>query len=128
MEVYVADLSVKSKKPEQHLDDILETLTVLIKYKMKLNHLKCALGVELGKFLGFMVSEYGVDANQEKVRALMDMPPSRTINEVQRLAGRVAALSRFIARSTDRCLPFFKVLRRARDWDDECSRAFGELK
>ncbi|XP_041001619.1 uncharacterized protein K02A2.6-like [Juglans microcarpa x Juglans regia] len=128
MEVYVDDLLVKSKKAEQHLDDLRETLMVLRKYKMKLNPHKCAFGVELGKFLGFMVSERGIEANPEKIRAIMDMPPPRNINEVQKLTGRITALGHFIARSTDRCLPFFGVLRKAREWDEDCSRAFDELK
>ncbi|KAF5450077.1 hypothetical protein F2P56_030456 [Juglans regia] len=128
MEVYVDDLLVKSKKAEQHLADLRETCAMLREYKMKLNPHKCAFGVESGKFLGFMVSDQGIKANPEKIRAIMDMPPPRSINEVQKLTGRAAALGRFIARSIDRCLPFFSVLRKAREWDEDCGRAFNELK
>lgn len=55
------------------------------------------------------------------------MPPPCNLHEVQMLAG-VVALNRFIARSTDRYLPFFKVLRKAREWDADCDWAFDELK
>lgn len=76
------DLLVKSKKPEQHLDDLWEAFSVLRKYKMKLNPLKYVFGVESGKFLGFMVSERGIEANPKKVKVVMDMPPPRMISEV----------------------------------------------
>ena len=50
---------------------------------MNLNPSKCAFGVVLGKFLGFMVSQRGIEANQEKVRAILDMTSPKTIKEVQ---------------------------------------------
>ena len=69
---------------------------------MKLNLLKCAFGVAFGKFLSFMVNHRGIKANLEKIRALIDMrSPSKT-KEVHSLTGRVAALSRFISRATDK--------------------------
>ena len=55
MEVYVDDILVKSKKVEQHLDDLRETFDILRKYQMSLNPAKCVFGVSFGKFLGFMV-------------------------------------------------------------------------
>ena len=56
VEVYVDDMLVKSKEEEDHLDDLKETFNTLRQYIMKLNPSKCAFGVSLGKFLGFMVS------------------------------------------------------------------------
>ncbi|GLT99841.1 hypothetical protein SLE2022_172540 [Rubroshorea leprosula] len=58
------------------------------------------------------------------------MEPPKTVKDVQRLTGRVAALHRFIARSAERCLQFFKALREPKNfqWTDECQRAFDELK
>ena len=87
---------------------------------MKLNTSKCVFGVASGKFLGFMVSQCGVEANPDKVRAIMEMAPPKNIKEVQSLNSRVAALNRFVSRATDKCLPFFKILRKAFEWTDEC--------
>ena len=87
---------------------------------MKLNPSKCVFGVASGKFLGFMVSQRGVEANPDKVRAIMKMAPPKNIKEVQSLNSRVAALNRFVSRATDKCLPFFKILRKAFEWTDEC--------
>nr|XP_023906147.1 uncharacterized protein LOC112017924 [Quercus suber] len=62
---------------------------------MKLNSSKCAFGVSLEKFLGFMVSHRGIEANPDKIQAILDMKPRRRVKEVQYLTRRVAALNRF---------------------------------
>ena len=67
MEVYMNDMLVKSKEKLAHLDDLKETFATLRQYQMKLNPTKCAFGVASGKFLGFMVSQRGIEANPEKV-------------------------------------------------------------
>ena len=95
---------------------------------MKLNPNKCAFGVASGIFLGFMVSHRGIEANPEKIKAILDMKPPQNIKEVQSLTGRVAALNRFDSKATDKCLPVFKVLKKAFEWTDECQRAFQDLK
>ena len=87
---------------------------------MKLNLGKCAFGVLLGKFLGFMVSQRGVEANPDKIRAILEMTPLMNVKEVQSLNGRVMAFNRFASRVTDKCLPFFKTLKKAFKWIDEC--------
>ena len=71
VEVYVNDMLVKSKEEEDHLDDLKETFNTLRQYNIKLNPSKCAFGVSLGKFLGFIVSQKGIEANPEKVRAIL---------------------------------------------------------
>ena len=78
---------------------------------MKLNPSKCVFGITSGKFLGFMVSQHGVETNPNKVQAIMKMAPPKNIKEVQSLNGRVVDLNRFISKATNKCLPFFKVLR-----------------
>ena len=128
VEVYIDDMLVKSKEENDHLDDLRETFETLRKYQMKLNPSKCAFGVYSGKFLGFMVSQRGIEANPDKIKAILEMQPPKTTKEVQRLTGRVAALNRFMSRSTDKCLPFFKTLKKAFEWTDECQQAFKELK
>ena len=78
---------------------------------MKLNPSKCAFGVASGKFLGFMVSQRGIEANLKKVQAILNMTSPKTVKEVQKLTGRIAALNRFVSKATDKCLPFFKTLK-----------------
>ena len=82
MEVYVDDMLVKSKEELTHLDDLKETFATLKKYHMKLNLGKCVFGVASGKFLGFIVSQRGIKANPEKVRAIINMASPKTVKEV----------------------------------------------
>ena len=109
MEVYVDDMLVKSKEELTHLDDLKETFVTFKKHQMRLNPSKCVFGVASGKFLGFMVSQKGIEANPEKVRAIINMASPKTVKDVQKLTGRIAALNRFVFRATDKCLPFFKT-------------------
>ncbi|KAL0395270.1 UNVERIFIED_CONTAM: hypothetical protein Slati_4493200 [Sesamum latifolium] len=130
MEVYVDDMLVKSKKAPDHIKDLEETFFVLRKYKLKLNPGKCAFKVQGGRFLGFMVTQRGIEASPSKIKAILDIKAPSNINEVQRLTGRIAALSRFISKSAEKSLPFFKILRKIRnfEWDTSCQQAFKELK
>lgn len=97
-------------------------------YNMKLNPRKCAFRVTAGKFLGFMVSQRGIEANPDKIRVIMEMKPLKNVKEVQSLNGKVAALNRFVSRATDKCLPFFRTLEKSFEWTNECQQAFEELK
>ena len=127
VEVYVDDMLVKSLDEGKHLDDLQETFDTLRRCSMKLNPSKCAFGVSSGKFLGFMVSHRWIEANPEKIKEILDMKPPQNIKEVQSFAGRVAAFNKFVSKATNKCLPFFKVLKKAFEWRDECQKAFQDL-
>ena len=71
VQVYVDDMLVKSRREEDHLKDLKETFDTLRSYNMKLNPRKCTFGVTAGKFLGFMVSQRGIEVNPDKIRAIM---------------------------------------------------------
>ena len=59
--------------------------------------------------MGFMVSQRGIEANPEKVKAILNMTSPKIVKEVQKLIGRIAALNKFVSKVTDKCLPFFKT-------------------
>ena len=120
VEVYADDMLVKSLNEERHLDDLQETFDTLRRHQMKLIPNKRAFGVLLGKFLGFMVLQRGIEANPDKIQAILDMEPPKNIKEVQSLTGRVATLNRFVSKDTDKCLSFFKIIKKAFEWTDEC--------
>ena len=61
---------------------------------MKLNPGKCAFRVTSGKFLGFIVSQRGIEANPDKIQAILNMEPPKNIKDIQSLTGRVAALNK----------------------------------
>ena len=110
-EVYVDDMLIKSKEELAHLDDLKETFATLKQYQMKLNPSKCAFDVALGKFLGFMVSQKGIETNLEKIQAILKVTSPKTVKEVQKLTRRIVALNRFVFKATNKCLPFFKTLK-----------------
>ena len=120
MEVYVDDMIVKSKVESDHEGDLRKTFEILRAFNMKPNPKKCIFGVRSGKFLGFMISHRGIEANLEKIQAVLDMKPPRRLREVQRLTGCIAALGRFMSRSVDKWRPFFRVLHQRNNfnWDE----------
>ncbi|KAL0460959.1 UNVERIFIED_CONTAM: Transposon Ty3-G Gag-Pol polyprotein [Sesamum latifolium] len=86
IEVYVDDILVKSKERQQHTKDLKECFDQLRKYGVKLNPQKCTFGVEGGKFLGYLVTQRGIEANPDKITAIQQMKEPRSIKEVQQLA------------------------------------------
>ena len=111
---------VKNQQEDDHLDDLKETFDTLHSYNMKLNLDKYTFGVTTEKFLGFMVSQKGIEVNPDKIRAIMEMTPPTNIKEVQSLNDKVTALNRFVSRATDKCLPFFRTLKKLFEWTTEC--------
>ena len=106
MEVYIDDMLVKSIKVELHITHVAEAFQVLRSYNMKLNPAKCSFGASTGKFLGFIVNNQGIEENPDKIKVVLDMLPPSNIKDIQRLTGRIAALSRFVSRVSDKCRPF----------------------
>lgn len=133
LESYVDDIIAKSKTVEEHVPDLKECFENLRKHRMKLNPEKCTFGVGAGKFLEFMISYRRIEANPEKIRAILEMEPPRTQKDIQKLAGSLVALRRFIPKLGEHCLPFFNLLEGAKNkkeiaWGPECQEAFEAIK
>ena len=75
MEVYIDDMLVKTRERPDHKKHLQETFDLLRTNSMKLNPLKCAFRVSSGKFLGFMVTQRGIEANPIQLRAIMESQP-----------------------------------------------------
>jgi len=127
---YVDDVVVASKKRASHTQDLAETFANMREAQLKLNPEKCVFGVHKGKVLGCLVSLKGIEANPDKIKAILQMKPPQSQKEVQRLTGRIASLNRFIAKLAERNLPFFAVLRGAGtfEWGHEQQKVFEDLK
>ncbi|XP_052726197.1 uncharacterized protein LOC128194674 [Vigna angularis] len=130
MDVYVDDMVIRSNSVEQHLQDLKEVFGQLRRYSMRLNPSKCTFGVPAGKFLGFMLTHRGIEANLDKCKAVLEMAAPKTLREVQRLVGRLTALSRFIPKLAEHIKPILKNLKKGttRHWDDDCETAFNTVK
>ena len=109
---YVDDIVVKSREKDTLISDLKETFDNLQVYKMMLNPAKCVFGVPAGKLLGFLVSNRGIEANPEKIKAITSLAKPACINVVQRLAGRVAALSWFISWLGEKALPLYQMMKK----------------
>ena len=94
--------------------DLEELFTTIANYKLKLNPKKCVFGVEAGKFLGFLLTERGIEENPEKCVAIITMRSPTSVKEVQQLTGRMVALSRFVSAGGDKEHLYFQYLKRNR--------------
>jgi len=92
MEVYVDYMIVKNKVEGDHSRNLQKMFEILRAFSMNLNLRKCVFGVRSEKFLDFMISHRGIEANPDKIQAIQDMKPPRNVREVQRLRGCIAAL------------------------------------
>ncbi|GAU32939.1 hypothetical protein TSUD_153560 [Trifolium subterraneum] len=130
LEVYIDDMVVKTAKEGDHDRDLEEILKEVRRYNMRLNPAKCSFGVQAGKFLGFMLTSRGIEANPEKCQAIINMRSPTTVKEVQQLTGRIAALSRFLSCADEKSFHFFTTLKKSEKftWTVQCEEAFQKLK
>jgi ribonuclease HI len=131
IQVHIDDVVITTRKEESLISDLAETFDNLSRYKLKLNPTKCSFGVSAGQLLGFLVSARGIEANSEKIQAILTMGKPTKLHDVHKLAGRVAALSRFVARLGEKALPFYALMKNSDDkfeWTEEADVAFAQLK
>jgi len=112
-------------KPQQEVDHATH-----LKRVFELNSKKCTFGVQAGKFLGFYLTERGIEANPDKCLVFTKLPTPHSKKCIQTLNSMLTALSRFVAKSAQHDLPFFKLLRKETkfEWTDECENALKHLK
>jgi dsDNA-binding SOS-regulon protein len=131
IQVYIDNVVITTRKEESLISDLAETFDNLNRYKLKLNPTKCSFDVSAGQLLGFLVSARGIEANPEKIQAILTMGKPTKLHNMQKLAGRVAALSRFVARLGEKALPFYALMKKSDDkfeWIEEADVAFAQLK
>ena len=110
MEVYIDDMLIKSKERSDHATHLQQVFDLLKTYGMKLNPTKCAFRVSACRFLEFMMTQRGIEANPSQLKAILESPAPSSRKEVQRLTGRLAALGRFISQFRDNLKPFLPPL------------------
>ncbi|XP_017441043.1 uncharacterized protein LOC108346477 [Vigna angularis] len=112
MEVYVDDMVVRTRTVEEHAKDLAEVFGQVRGYGMRLNPAKCSFGVAAGKFLGFMLTKRGIEANPEKCQAVLEMRSPQNLKEAERIR------------------PIVKIMKKDVKglWNDQCEGAFAEVK
>jgi hypothetical protein len=131
IQVYIDDVVITTRQEDTLISDLQETFDNLNRYKLKLNLTKCSFGVSVGQLLGFLVSARGIEANPEKTQAILTMGKPAKLYDVQKLVGRVVALSRFVARLGEKSLPFYALMKKSDkkfEWIEEADTAFAQLK
>jgi hypothetical protein len=130
IEAYVDDIVVKSQKSGDLVLDLTEVFAKLRQHGVKLNPEKCVFKISRGMLLGFVVSEREIEANPEKISAIMNMGPVKNLKGVQRVMGCLAALSRFIARLGEHSLPLYKLMKKSAHfrWTPEVQEVLDSLK
>jgi len=117
-------------KGGQHVTNLEELFAIIAGYNLKFNPIKCVFGVQAGKFLGFLLTERGIEANPNKCAAIIEMRSPTNVKEVQRVIGSMTALSRFLSANDDKRYLFFQFLKKNDRFvcTDECKKAFAKLK
>ena len=130
VEVYLDDMIVKSKTIEEHAANLQKFFERIRDYKLRLNLQKCTFGVTIGKLLGHLGSSRGIKVDLTKIKAILDMPPTKTEKEVQGFLGKLQYISRFISCLTSKCEPIFKLLKKGepKEWNDDCQKTFETIQ
>ena len=87
IEVHVDDMIVKSKNREGHITNLRKFFKRIKEYKLRLNLQKCTFGVTTRKLLGFLVSDRRIEVDPSKIKAILDMPPSKSEKEIRGFLG-----------------------------------------
>ncbi|GJT53639.1 reverse transcriptase domain-containing protein [Tanacetum coccineum] len=133
LEVYVDDLVIKSHTEEEIIRDIAETFKTLRQINMKLNPKKCTFEMQEGMFLGCKVNADGMKVCLYKADVDLSLPSSGCLKDVQKLNQKLASLNRFLSKSAEKTLPFFKTLKKCTkksdfQWTQEAEAAFRQMK
>jgi hypothetical protein len=124
------DVVIKTKRKDDLIADLNETFTNLRCFQMKLNPEKCVFGVLAGKLLGFLVSKRGIDANSEKIKAIANMAPPRSLWNVQKITGSLAILCSSDSQLGEKSMPLYRLLKKTWHfaWTQEAQDGLDQLK
>ena len=129
-EVYIDDMIVKSKDRESHTINLRKFFERIKEYRLRLNPQNCAFGVTIGKLLGILVRDRGIEVDPSKIKAILEMPPPKSEKEIRGFLAQLQYISLFIAKLTSTCEPIFKLLRKnePHTWNEEYQKSFELIK
>ena len=130
LEDYVDNIVVKSKTRESHARTLRKVFERCHHYKLCTNPLKCAFGVTVGKFLGFLVHQKGIDVDPLKVKAIVMMKLPTSVKELKSFIGKLSYIQRFVPRLAVAIAPFTPLLKKGVkfQWSNEHQLAFCKLQ
>jgi len=110
VECYVDDITIKSSNKNNHLHDLRTIFNIMPAHQLKMNSTKSFLGVSSGKFLGFIITSKGIHLDPDKIKAIQDMQPPKTLKELRCLQGKLAYIRRFITNLSG-CQLFIRLMK-----------------
>jgi hypothetical protein len=132
VKVYIDDNVVKLSNLDSHLADLHLAFEKMCQYGLKMNPLKCAFGVQAGKFLGFIINEHGIEIVPKRVQSMKKVKGPKCMKELQSFLGKVNYLRWFISNLPGRVKAFTPFLRLKNGaefiWGVEQQAAFEEIK
>src|ERR1044072_1611605 len=132
MQVYIDDVVVKYASKNGHFDHLRYAFERMRKHGLKMNPLKCAFGVVVGDFLGFVVHKKGIEINQNKTKAIFNTSPPSNKKQLQYLLGKINFLRRFISNLSGRTKIFSPLVKLKKEekfkWEEEHQNAFEDIK
>uniref|UniRef100_A0AC35UI22 Reverse transcriptase n=1 Tax=Rhabditophanes sp. KR3021 TaxID=114890 RepID=A0AC35UI22_9BILA len=128
--VYIDDIIVMSDSEEQHIKDVDIALSRLEEYGMKVRLDKCTFGADRVKYLGFIISNKGIEPDPDKIIAIKNLAPPKDIKAVRGFLGVTNFFGRFIQNLAVTTEPLRKLLLKDKEfvWNDTCQLAFDTLK
>ena len=111
LEVYIDDIVIKSAGLSHHLADLRLALESMRQYGLKMNPLKCAFGVSVGKFLGFIIHEKGIEIDPKRIEVMRKVEAPTCKKDMQKFLGKVNYLRRFISNLSGKIDAFTSILR-----------------
>lgn len=121
---------VISLKATNHIKYLKEAFTILEEYNMKLKPAKCSFGVSSGQFLGYLITRQGIEANPTQLEGVIKIPVPKNKKDIKRFTRRIAALNRFLPRSSEYLKPLFKLLQKnvTFKWTSTCEEALRRVQ
>jgi hypothetical protein len=132
LEIYIGDVIVKSDSMNSHLTDLRLALERMCRYGLKMNPLKCAFSMSVGKFLGFIIHEHGIKIDPNKIESTNKVQPPQCKNDMQKFVGKLNYLKRFIFNLSGKISEFAPILQLKNEaeftWGAEQQHAFDNIK
>ncbi len=132
--VYLDDILIFSRTFAEHKKHLHEILSLLAKAKFQVNPDKCTIAVHEINFLSHTINEHGIKSNGEKIKAIIDLPPPKTLKEANEFLGKINWYRKFIPKFAQIAAPLYKVTNKTRktrhefSWGLEQQHSFNKFK
>jgi hypothetical protein len=111
LEIYIDDVIIKSGSMVSHLSNLCLALERMHQYGLKMNLLKYVFGVLVGKFLGFIIHEHGINIDPKKIESINKLQPTQCKNDMQKFLRKLNYLRQFIFNLSEKIIAFAAILR-----------------